>query len=311
MIDINKIKDTAPEIFKIKCGQLKFLKERPDFHPEKSTYEHIKIVTNRLLFTSDINLVFSGLLHDICKFESVRENIKTGHPMTPGHEYKAYKLILENKEIQKWITKFGGDYKIIAEICKEHTKFKCIDNMREFKRISYIDYLKELDIYEKLNIFSKADDMINDFCYDGKIDFSKKTKEKNFYIVRGLPGSGKTTFAKHLQRLFSENTVYFEADMFFMDEDGNYNFDINKLDNAHNWCKGIIEASMKATIQNIILSNTSVKESELSPYIKLAKENNYKIFSIILENRHDNTSIHNVSDKIINRMNSNFKIKLK
>jgi tRNA uridine 5-carbamoylmethylation protein Kti12 len=53
---------------------------------------------------------------------------------------------------------------------------------------------------------------------------------KILYIVRGIPGSGKTTFAKSL------NCPVFEADMFFVNSQGIYNFDYTKIKDAHAWC---------------------------------------------------------------------------
>ena len=41
---------------------------------------------------------------------------------------------------------------------------------------------------------------------------------KKLIIIRGLPGSGKSTFAKSL------NCTHFETDMYFTDSEGNYNF---------------------------------------------------------------------------------------
>jgi adenylate kinase family enzyme len=51
--------------------------------------------------------------------------------------------------------------------------------------------------------------------------------EKIIYLVRGIPGSGKSTFAKSL------GGTHFETDQFFM-VDGKYNFDGSKLKEAHN-----------------------------------------------------------------------------
>ena len=43
---------------------------------------------------------------------------------------------------------------------------------------------------------------------------------KNLYIVRGLPGSGKSTFARSIAKPYQ----IFEADQYFMKK-GKYNFD--------------------------------------------------------------------------------------
>jgi adenylate kinase family enzyme len=48
------------------------------------------------------------------------------------------------------------------------------------------------------------------------------------FLVRGLPGSGKSTFATHI---WNEYAVC-EADKFFYDKEGNYNFDPSKIKDA-------------------------------------------------------------------------------
>ena len=51
-------------------------------------------------------------------------------------------------------------------------------------------------------------------------------------LIRGLPGSGKSTMA----RVKYPNHIHLEADMYFEDDKGNYNFDPKKLKEAHKWC---------------------------------------------------------------------------
>lgn len=70
-------------------------------------------------------------------------------------------------------------------------------------------------------------------------------------IVRGLPGSGKTTLAKNLTK---DNGVYFESDMFFS-QDGTYVFDAYKLKDAHAWCKAAIYEAIALDVENVVASN--------------------------------------------------------
>lgn len=126
---------------------------------------------------------------------------------------------------------------------------------------------------------------------------------KTLYIVRGIPGSGKSTFAKSL------GGVHFEADMYFM-ENGEYKFDPSKLKLAHNWCAIQTQKSMVDEEPIVVVSNTFTQEWEMEIYFKLAKENNYKVFSLIVENRHGGVNEHGVPEDKLELMKNRFEVKL-
>ena len=135
---------------------------------------------------------------------------------------------------------------------------------------------------------------------------------KVLILLRGLPGSGKSTFANYM---FSNNI--FEADQYFYDEDSNYNFDASKLHDAHKWCQSRVERAMECNLDTegqyyseIVVSNTSTTEKELEPYLELAKKYDYQVVSLIVENRHSGVSKHNVPVETIERMKNRFSIKL-
>jgi predicted kinase len=128
--------------------------------------------------------------------------------------------------------------------------------------------------------------------------------EKTIYIVRGCPNAGKSTFAKTL------GGIHIEADQYFVDADGNYNFDGSKIKNAHAWCLDKVKTNMTVGRDKIVVSNTFTQEWEFQPYLELAKEYGYKTFTIIVENRHGNTNEHNVPEDKIEQMKNRFSIKL-
>jgi predicted kinase len=128
---------------------------------------------------------------------------------------------------------------------------------------------------------------------------------KTLILLRGLPGSGKTTLSKSLAG------EHIEADMYFVDkETGAYNFDGSKLKNAHNWCKDVVEHWMKDDIQRIIVSNTFTQEWEMEAYYLLAETYGYIVHSVIVENRHGGVNEHGVPDEKLKQMKDRFEIKL-
>jgi hypothetical protein len=63
----------------------------------------------------------------------------------------------------------------------------------------------------------------------------------------------------------------------------------------------------------IVVSNTFTTENELKPYYNLAKQYNYMVISLIVENRHgesEKTNIHNVPKETIEKMKNRFHVKL-
>jgi predicted kinase len=138
--------------------------------------------------------------------------------------------------------------------------------------------------------------------------------EKVLYIVRGIPGSGKSTMAK---MLVGEEFLVCEADKYFIDkETGEYNFDFTKIKEAHKFCQDTVETYMKDSLVNdqfyreIAVSNTFTQEWEMEPYLELAKTYGYKTFSIIVENRHGGVNQHSVPDEVLTKMRERFEIKL-
>jgi predicted kinase len=131
---------------------------------------------------------------------------------------------------------------------------------------------------------------------------------KELILVRGLPGSGKSTLAKSLSHAL---TGHVEADMFFINHKGEYNFDATKLKEAHEWCRKETEDYMKPFgFDTVIVSNTFTQEWEMDAYYELAKQYGYRVHSIIIENRHDGVNEHGVPEDKLTQMRNRFDIRL-
>jgi predicted ABC-type ATPase len=132
---------------------------------------------------------------------------------------------------------------------------------------------------------------------------------KELILLRGLPGSGKSTVASIIEPAF-----HYEADMYFIDENGDYHFDGSKLKEAHQWCKQEVESAMNAVYgsppHKIVVSNTFTQEWEMEAYYKLAEKYGYRVSSLIVENRHGCTNVHGVPEEKIDEMFNRFELKL-
>lgn len=126
---------------------------------------------------------------------------------------------------------------------------------------------------------------------------------KELYLLRGLPGSGKSTLAKSL------GGKHLEADMYFIDSEGEYKFDAAKLKKAHNWCQSNTELAM-ALGEKIVVSNTFTQEWEMEAYYELAEKYGYMVYSLIVENRHGGVNEHGVPEEKLEQMKNRFEVKL-
>jgi predicted kinase len=130
----------------------------------------------------------------------------------------------------------------------------------------------------------------------------KKNNEITLYAIRGLPGSGKTTLAK----LF--NFKFYEADQYF-EKFNNNKFDHSLIKKAHQYCFNNVKEELQKG-NSVIVSNTMTSEKEVLEYHNLANKLNVKFVSMVLENRHNGISVHDVPQSSIEQMQKRFNIKL-
>lgn len=129
-------------------------------------------------------------------------------------------------------------------------------------------------------------------------NINESVEDKILYIIRGVPGSGKSTLAHKL----TDNVV--EADQYFYDDKGNYNWSADKLNQAHNWCFYTVKKYMEEGRDKIAVANTFVKNRDYKRYVELAKEFGYKVDIRTCTGNYQN--IHNVPDETVERMRSKF-----
>ncbi|MFT5758545.1 MAG: putative kinase [Alteromonadaceae bacterium] len=80
-----------------------------------------------------------------------------------------------------------------------------------------------------------------------------------------MTSNSKSTIAKTL------NGHHIETDMYFIDKNGDYQFDHEQLSAAKRWCKEQCEMYLKQG-NSVVISNTFVKQSEMDVFRLLAKK---------------------------------------
>ena len=127
---------------------------------------------------------------------------------------------------------------------------------------------------------------------------------KILYIIRGLPGSGKTTLGKSIAGTY----CYAADDYFDLFHDGE--FVPSKLKAAHNHCHLMVETALSDDVPFVAVANTFTCEWEMKSYLDLAQKYGYTVYSIVVENRNNTKSIHDVPEETVEKMRKRFEIKL-
>ncbi len=138
---------------------------------------------------------------------------------------------------------------------------------------------------------------------------------KDLILVRGASGSGKSTIATLLSSDRMRHSYVISTDDFFMDLNGEYNFIPSLLSENHGKCMTKVEDIMKENgltkeWSRIIVHNTFTEEWEMQHYQYLANKYNYKIHTIIVENRHKSENIHHVPKEVVEAQKERFSIVL-
>ena len=132
-----------------------------------------------------------------------------------------------------------------------------------------------------------------------------KPADKFLVILRGVSGSGKTTYvnrlikkAHGLCKILSSQVC--SADYYFERPDKVYDFNPKLLPNAHAWCLKQVKLAMEdfdavsftGDTDLIIVDNTNICHWQYQKYIELAKERGYKVKIICIPFRKEDALLY-------------------
>jgi len=105
----------------------------------------------------------------------------------------------------------------------------------------------------------------------------KQAQKKILYIMRGVPGSGKSFLARQLS---GKNGSILSTDDYFMDSQGNYKWNPNEMKIAHQWNSERVKKAIDQRVSPVILDNTNVSRWELrqlKPLVEYAEVQEYEV----------------------------------
>jgi len=128
------------------------------------------------------------------------------------------------------------------------------------------------------------------------------------YILRGLPGTGKSTLAKKLNDM---GAIFSTDDLFMVD--GEYQFDPSKLGEYHAENLRLATAFMErfaphTTPAICVIDNTNTQHWEYEGYVEAAKENGFMVQVISVDWKEEDIPLyaernsHGVPEDAIRRM---------
>lgn len=122
-------------------------------------------------------------------------------------------------------------------------------------------------------------------------------------IIRGVPGTGKSTKAKEIANNSPRGQIILESDMYFCRETGRYEFDFSQLGRAHDWCINTTKVLLREG-HDVIVANTFTTMREMNPYLNFAVAFGANVEIITLTAEYG--SIHGVPEENMQRMRDRF-----
>lgn len=109
-------------------------------------------------------------------------------------------------------------------------------------------------------------------------------------LIRGVPGSGKTTLAEGI------DAYLVEADQFFLDATGNYKYDPKRIRDAHRWFQREVSRLLSLGL-NVVVANTFIKLWEMEFYLELASDYGVDVEIIVAKGKYRN--IHGAEESLM------------
>ena len=112
---------------------------------------------------------------------------------------------------------------------------------------------------------------------EAAVHIAARAPPRTVFIMRGLPGTGKSTFVRALREALPQQMLTVCSADFFFEKEGRYTFDLSQLYAAHLSCKAKFEEALAKLTSFIVVDNTNVTRRDYQKYISLASQTGYSV----------------------------------
>jgi len=149
--------------------------------------------------------------------------------------------------------------------------------------------------------------------------------DKFVFIMRGIPGSGKSTAAEFLGSTEdsyikiidcvkyvmnkSDNKIIaaiHSTDQYLVNEDGEYEYDKKKIQQNHNLNYKDFVSSLRNKVDKVIVDNTNIKKRDFKRYVTAAYDYGYAVLIISVPppsvGEAVARNVHSVPSDVVKRM---------
>lgn len=121
---------------------------------------------------------------------------------------------------------------------------------------------------------------------------------KTAFILSGVSGCGKSTVA--LTIAGGDKRLVCEANHYMLNEDGNYEFDANKLDHCHQLCFMKFQSLCDKDEPIVVQSNTNLVPREYDRYMRYAKSKGYVVHLLLVAKPEEYVNHRDIPQEVVN-----------